>query len=134
MAISFKFPQIIMELHETDIGKLQKFIANEKIEGEFTEEYLILYNFATDCKYAKVIQPDLIRYLLPFYLKTIEQAIIYENKISAGIYFQFNAAIFFNKKILSMLLEKKISIDILHFILSICSRKLHQCNFLYYSK
>ena len=87
-----------MNLYETDTYLLQKFIENEKLEGSFTEEYLILYNFATDCKYSKCIQPELIRYLLPFYLKTMEQAVLYENRIAIDIYFEFNLAIFFNQK------------------------------------
>lgn len=87
-----------MNLYETDIHVLQRFITNEKIEGEFTEKYLILYNFATDCIYSKCIQPELLRYLLPFYLKTIEQAVIYENEVAMDIYFEFNLAIFYNKE------------------------------------
>lgn len=89
---------IIMNLYETDISPLQEFIANEKIEGEFTEEYLILYNFATDCKYSECIQPELIRYLLPFYMKTMEQAVIYKNKTALDIYFEFNLAMFLNQR------------------------------------
>lgn len=98
MPIDSKFLKVTMDLYETDLSELQKFIANEKIEEEFTEEYLILYNFATDCKYSEHIQPELIRYLLPFYYKTIEQAVIYGNKIAVDIYYEFNLAIFFNKK------------------------------------
>lgn len=98
MSIDFKLPQITMELYETDIEPLQKFMANAKMEEEFTEEYLILYNFATDCIYSESIQPDLIRYLLPFYLKTMEQAVLYENKVAVDIYYEFNNAVFFNQK------------------------------------
>lgn len=98
MSVNIKFPKITMEFYETDIGTLQKFIQSEKIEGEFTEEYLILYDFADDCRYSECIQPELIRYLLPFYFKTIEQAVIYENKVAVDIYSQFNSAIFFNQK------------------------------------
>ncbi len=98
MSINSKIPHITMELYETDICELQKFIANKKIEGEFTEEYLILYNFADDCRYSKCIQPELIRCLLPFYLKTIKQAVIYQNKIAKDIYCHFNSAIFINQK------------------------------------
>ena len=97
MSIEFNFPRIDMELYETDIPELQKFIATEKVEGEFTEEYLILYDFAIDCKYSECIQQDLIKYLLPFYFKVIEQAVIYGNKIAIDIYYQFNLAIFFNQ-------------------------------------
>ncbi len=98
MYVNLKFVSITMELYETDISELKKFIVNEKIEGEFTEKYLILYNFATDCKYSERIQPELIKYLLPFYLKVIEQAVIYGNKQAIDIYYEFNSAIFFNKK------------------------------------
>ena len=60
---------ITMQLDETDIYELKKFIVNQKIEQEIEEEYLILYNFAMDCIYSERIQPELIKYLLPFYLK-----------------------------------------------------------------
>lgn len=98
MPINSKVFKITMNLYETDLSELLKFIVNEKIEGEFSEEYLILYNFATDCKYSEHIQPELISYLLPFYYKTIEQAVIYGNKIAVDIYYEFNLAIFYNKK------------------------------------
>ena len=98
MIKNIKFPPITMELYETDIQTLQKFIKNEKKEGAFTEEYLILYNFAEDCRYSENIQPELVRYLLPFYFKIMEQAVLYENKIAVDIYSQFNSAIFFNQK------------------------------------
>ena len=67
------------------------------------KKYLILYNFVTDCIYSEHIQPELIRYLLPFYLKSMEQAVIYENhdylqKTAMDIYFEFNDAMFFNQK------------------------------------
>ncbi len=95
--------QITMKLYETDIHTLQEFIANESIDGAFSEKYLILYNFVTDCIYSEHIQPELIRYLLPFYLKSMEQAVIYENhdylqKTAMDIYFEFNDAMFFNQK------------------------------------
>lgn len=98
MSLNSKFLNITMNLCETDIRVLQRFITNEKIEGEFTERYLILYNFATDCIYSKYIQPELLGYLLPFYLKTVEQAVIYENEVAMDIYFEFNLAIFYNKE------------------------------------
>ncbi len=89
--------KLTMDLYETDIYELQKFIAEEKAE-EFTDRYLILYNFAIDCKCAEYIQPELIRCLLPFYLKTMEEAIFCHNKMAVDIYFEFNLSIFFNKK------------------------------------
>ena len=76
--------KLAMELYETDIYELQKFIADEKAE-EFTDRYLILYNFAIDCECAEYIQPELIKYLLPFYLKTMEEAIFCHNKAAVDI-------------------------------------------------
>ncbi|MCI8410220.1 MAG: hypothetical protein HFJ09_13275 [Lachnospiraceae bacterium] len=73
-------------------------MANTKIEEEFTGEYLILYNFAIDCTYSECIQPDLIRYLLLFYFKAMEQAVLYENNVAIDVYFEFNNAVFFNQK------------------------------------
>lgn len=86
-----------MELYETDMDELKKFMETEKKE-EFRKEYLILYDFAVDCQYSKNIQPELIRYLLPFYLKAIQEAILYKNKIAIDIYLEFNSAIFFNQR------------------------------------
>jgi len=91
-----KPPQITMNLYETDIATLQTFLQNEN-EKVFTEEYLILYNFATDCKYTDFIQPELMASLLPYYLKAIEQAVIFKNKIAKDIYWEFNTALFFNQ-------------------------------------
>lgn len=88
-----------MIFYETDKNQLRKFLLQEKIDGEFKEEYLILYNFAEDCMYAQYIQPDLINSLLPFYLKTIEQAILRKDKTALDIYGEFNSAKFFNQKI-----------------------------------
>lgn len=86
-----------MPLFETDMCTLQKFIDNEKIEGYLNDNYLILYNFAADCIYSASIQPELIRYLLPFYFKITEQAVILKNKIAIDIYCNFNSAIFNNQ-------------------------------------
>lgn len=96
MYVNFKLPEITMELYETDIQVLYKFISSQEIDGEITEEYQVLYNFATDCKYSKNIQPELIRYLLPFYLKAAEQTVLYNNKITRDVYYEFNTAMFFN--------------------------------------
>lgn len=96
MYVNFKFSQITMELYETDVQGLYKFITSQEIDGKITEEYLILYNFATDCKYSKHIQPELIQYLLPFYLKVVEETVLYNNKITGDIYYEFNTAVFFN--------------------------------------
>ena len=57
MAINSIFFPITMNLYETDLYGLQTFIANEKIESGITEKYLILYNFAEDCRYSEWIQP-----------------------------------------------------------------------------
>lgn len=97
MSVSFKVPPITMKLYETDLMELEKFIVNGKKEA-FTEEYLILYNFASDCKYSDYIQPDLIQYLLPFYLRAVEQAVLYNNRIAIDIYSEFNLSLFFNQK------------------------------------
>lgn len=91
------FP-ITMELYETDKNILQEFIETEKTEGIFSEKYLILYNFADDLIYSKQIQPGLVKYLLPFYLKAAGQAVFYGNKIATDIYCEFNSALFFNKR------------------------------------
>ena len=56
-----------MNLYETDKDVLKSFITNEKIDGVFTEKYLILQNFADDCRFSSDIQPELMEYLLPFY-------------------------------------------------------------------
>ena len=45
---------ITMELYETEIDVLQNFLDTVNIKDEISEMYLVLYNFATDCKYAKL--------------------------------------------------------------------------------
>lgn len=89
--------KITMELFETDRYELQKFIAEENA-AQFTDRYLILYNFAVDCRYAEYIQPELIRYLLPFYLRSMEEAVFCQNKTAVDIYFEFNLLVFLNKE------------------------------------
>lgn len=98
MSVDVKIPQITMELDDTDLYTLQSFMVEEEIEGEFTEKYLILYNFALDCKYSELIQPDLIRYLMPFYFKCVDQAVIYRNIKATDIYYEWNAAIVMNQR------------------------------------
>ena len=89
-----------MELFETDVNALMKFIDNEALEGDFTDRYSVLYNFAEDCYYhADYIQPELIKYLLPFYYKTIEHAIKYKNSHALEIYSSFNSVIMKQKTI-----------------------------------
>lgn len=98
MPLKYKMPEIKMVLYETDKSELNKFILNEKIDGKFTENYLILRNFADDCRYSQDIQSELIRYLLPFYLKTVEQAVIYKDGMAVEVYYQFNSMMFFNQE------------------------------------
>ncbi len=116
MCIHSPLFNITMELYETDRYQLQKFISITNLlctnedDKEFTQDYFILYDFAQDCRYSKCIQPELIWYLLSFYYKIIEQAIIYKyhmrnylctennekiSKMVIDIYFEFNLALFF---------------------------------------
>ena len=98
MSIKVKKPEVKMNLYETDKDVLKSFITNEKIDGVFTEKYLILQNFADDCRFSSDIQPELMEYLLPFYLRIIEEAIMHQNKMAEDIYSQFNSMIFFNQQ------------------------------------
>ena len=82
MSIKVKKPEVKMNLYETDKDVLKSFITNEKIDGVFTEKYLILQNFADDCRFSSDIQPELMEYLLPFYLRIIEEAIMHQNKMA----------------------------------------------------
>jgi len=92
---------LTMELFQTDANALMKFVDNEVLEGEFSENYLILYNFAEDCYYhTNFIQPDLIKHLLPFYYKTIECAIRNKNSVALQIYCSFNSVIMNQKAII----------------------------------
>lgn len=69
MCVYVEKPQITMALYETETEVLEQFLRTADIEKEISDSYLILYNFAVDCKYAEHIQPELIQYLLPFYWK-----------------------------------------------------------------
>lgn len=91
-------PRITMELYETDVPILQHFIENTKPEGEVTEEYLILQNFATDCKYAEQIQSELILYSVPFYLRCARASVLSGGKTALDVYLEFNTAMFFNRE------------------------------------
>lgn len=91
-------PRITMELYETDVPILQQFIENTKPEGEVTEEYLILQNFATDCKYAEQIQSELILYLVPFYLQCARAFVLFGGKTATEVSLEFNKAMFFNRE------------------------------------
>ena len=69
MSIKVKKPEVKMNLYETDKDVLKSFITNEKIDGVFTEKYLILQNFADDCRFSSDIQPELMEYLLPMRIR-----------------------------------------------------------------
>ena len=117
MATGSKIPAITMELYETDVLELEKFIQNET-EKHFTKNYLILYDFAVDCKYSKHIQKELFHVLLPYYLNVIEQAVLYGNygnKIAVDIYFQFNIALFFNRIIIKKAIGEEAFKEIMEF-------------------
>lgn len=91
-------PRIVMPLYETEREVLECFMESVRIEEKISEDYLILYNFATDCKYAKEIQPQLLEYLLPFYLKCVREYVLEENPIARDVCWEFNTALFGNKK------------------------------------
>ena len=82
-----------MVITETDISLLKSFIMTEHIENEISENHLILYDFARDCHYGDFIQPDLINYLLPFYLKTIGLSY----KVAIEVCESFTLALFMNR-------------------------------------
>ncbi len=99
MHVDLKVPSINMILYETEIDILKKFLLTQKIEDDFSEKYLILYNFATDCQYADYIQFELIDYLLPFFYKNMEQAVFVGDRIAIDIFSAFNEALFKNKNV-----------------------------------
>ena len=115
-----------MELYETDRSVLEKFIASEKVEGEITEEYLILYNFATDCMYASDIDPQLLGYLLPFYRKVIEQAVLYGEKNTSDIYCEFNSAVFSNKKSIRAALGEAVYHELMQYYIEQTLKSMEQ--------
>lgn len=88
-----------MELYETDILELQKFMQSET-ETKFTPQYMILYDFAIDCRYSKCIQQDLFNWLLPYYYSVIEQAVVHGEKSAVDIYFEFNKTLFLNNDLI----------------------------------
>jgi hypothetical protein len=114
MPINSAFPEITMPLFETDERILQEFIENERIEKGFSEKYLILYDFATDCIYPENISPELIRFLLPYYQIAIEQAAL-GNLIAGDIYCAFNSAVFINQKSFMYALGEKNYKDIMEY-------------------
>lgn len=107
MSAKNSFPYIYMHLDDTDPQELENFISTARTGRTITKEYLILYNFAVDCKYAKEIQPEYIQCLMPFYLEAVQQAVIGQNKIAMDIYFEFNLAVFLNAKSFSYAIGKR---------------------------
>ena len=104
MSIKVKKPEVKMNLYETDKDVLKSFITNEKIDGVFTEKYLILQNFADDCRFSSDIQPELMEYLLPFYLRIIEEEM--GNKTILGDISLFNTTIAFDRNNIVKLFDK----------------------------
>lgn len=98
MIVYTQKPRIMMPLYETEKEVLECFLESVHIEERISESYLILYNFATDCKYAEEIQPQLLQYLLPFYLKCVREAVLEENPIARDVCQEFNTALFGNRK------------------------------------
>ena len=98
MTVYTQKPSIVMPLYETEREVLERFMESVCIEEQISEDYLILYNFATDCKYAEEIQPQLLQYLLPFYLKCVREYVLAENPIARDVCWEFNTALFGNKK------------------------------------
>ncbi len=98
MTVYTQKPSIVMPLYETEREVLDRFMESVCIDEEISEDYLILYNFATDCMYAEEIQPQLLQYLLPFYLKCVQEYILEENPIARDVCWEFNTALFGNRK------------------------------------
>jgi len=101
-----------MDLIETELHILVDFIHNESAD-EITKKYLILYNFAADCRYAEFIQTELILYLLPFYLKTL--ASVERNKIASDVSGSFNDALFVNQRAFKNALGEEKFCELLEF-------------------
>ena len=93
-----EIPRITMPLYETEKEVLECFLESIHIEEKISESYLILYDFATDCKYAEEIQPQLLQYLLPFYLKCVRESVLEENPIARDVCQEFNTTLFGNRK------------------------------------
>lgn len=91
-------PRINMPLYETEVEVLEHFLESVDIEDAVSESYLILYNFALDCQYAEEIQPQLLQYLLPFYLKCAKVAVLEKNSIAWTVFPEFNTAMFGNRE------------------------------------
>lgn len=113
MAVYMPKPRITMPLYETEKEVLEHFLESVHIEEKISERYLILYNFASDCRYAEEIQPQLLQYLLPFYLKCVREAVLEENPIAREVCQEFNTALFENRKSLIKAVELKNYQDIM---------------------
>lgn len=123
MHVDLKVPSINMILYETEIDILKKFLLTQKIEDDFSEKYLILYNFATDCQYADYIQFELIDYLLPFFYKNMEQAVFVGDRIAIDIFCAFNEALFKNKNVfIEAVGEEKFEGIVNHYVNCTCKK------------
>lgn len=91
-----------MNLYETDKDVLKSFITNEKIDGVFTEKYLILQNFADDCRFSSDIQPELMEYYVEQTVKRMEMG----NKTILGDISLFNTTIAFDRNNIVKLFDK----------------------------
>ncbi len=98
VAIFVPKPRINMPLYETEVEVLEHFLESVDIEDAVSESYLILYNFASDCQYTEEIQPQLLQYLLPFYLKCAKVAVLERNRIAWTVFPEFNTAMFGNRE------------------------------------
>ena len=112
-------PSIVMLLYETEREVLERFMESVCIEEKISEDYLILYNFASDCKYAEEIQPQLLQYLLPFYLKCVREYVLEENPIAREVCWEFNTALFGNKKSIINAIGVKNYHDIMSFYIEL---------------
>ena len=102
MSIKVKKPEVKMNLYETDKDVLKSFITNEKIDGVFTEKYLILQNFADDCRFSSDIQPELMEYYVEQTVKRMEMG----NKTILGDISLFNTTIAFDRNNIVKLFDK----------------------------
>lgn len=116
-----------MDLYETDYKILENFIGTIKLEDDIINKYLILYNFATDCKYSKDIQPDLILYLLPFYIKIINEYFSSKSEISEQVYGEFNSVILLNKYSLKNSIGNLNFNFLMDFYINLVIKKMETC-------
>lgn len=119
MIVYVQKPRIMMPLYETEREVLECFMESVCIEEKISEDYLILYNFATDCKYAEEIQAQLLQYLLPFYLKCVREYVLEETPIARDVCWEFNTALFGNKKSIIKAVGIKSYQDIMSFYIEL---------------